>query len=72
MIATLKEIALDSHSQLSLPFLDQAMREKAPAGWRGDRTRETQVLNALFPIMSQDRQATLAIFEIIKNQPCYS
>ena len=38
------------------------MREKAPAGWKGDDTREKQVLNALFPIMSRDRQATQAIF----------
>jgi len=51
--------------------LDLAMREKAPAGWKGDDTREKQVLNALFPIMSRDRQATQAIFEIIKNQPSY-
>ncbi len=48
-----------------------AMREKAPAGWKGDDTREKQVLNALFPIMSRDREATQAIFEIIKNQPGY-
>ena len=27
------------------------MRENAPAGWKGDDTREKQVLNALFPIM---------------------
>jgi len=33
--------------------------------------REKQVLNALFPLMSRDRQATQAIFEIIKNQPNY-
>ena len=51
--------------------LDQAMREKAPAGWKGDDVREKQVLNALFPIMSRDRVATLAIFEIIKNQSGY-
>jgi type I restriction enzyme R subunit len=51
--------------------IDQAMREKAPAGWKGDDTREKQVLNALFPIMSRDRAATQAIFEIIKNQPGY-
>jgi type I restriction enzyme, R subunit len=51
--------------------IDQAMREKAPAGWKGDGIREKQVLNALFPIMSRDRQATLAVFEIIKNQPGY-
>jgi type I restriction enzyme R subunit len=47
------------------------MREHAPAGWRGDDTREKQVLNALFPVMSRDREATQAIFEIIKNQPGY-
>ena len=51
--------------------LDQAMREHAPAGWKGDETREKQVLNALFPIMQRDRTATLAVFEIIKNQPGY-
>lgn len=51
--------------------LDQAMREKAPAGWKGDDTREKQVLNALFPIMARDRQATQAIFEIVKNLPGY-
>ena len=51
--------------------IDQAMREQAPAGWLGDETREKQVLNALFPIMKRDRKATLAIFEIIKNQPGY-
>ena len=51
--------------------LDQAMREKAPAGWKGDDTREKQVLNALFPIMSRDREATQAIFQIIKKQPGY-
>ncbi len=33
--------------------------------------RENQVLNALFPVMSRDREATQAIFEIIKNQRGY-
>ncbi len=51
--------------------IDQAMREHAPAGWKGDDTREKQVLNALFPIMSRDRRATQALYEIIKNQPGY-
>jgi type I restriction enzyme R subunit len=51
--------------------IDLAMREKAPAGWKGDDTREKQVLNALFPLMSRDRTATQAVFEIIKNQPGY-
>lgn len=60
----------DGKARLALD-LDQAMREHAPAGWKGDNTREKQVLNALFPIMSRDRQATQAIFDIIKNQPGY-
>jgi type I restriction enzyme R subunit len=60
----------DQKAKLALE-LDLAMREKAPAGWKGDDTREKQVLNALFPIMGRDRTATQAIFEIVKNQPGY-
>ena len=51
--------------------LDKAICEKAPADWKGDKIRETQVLNAIFPIMGRDRTATLAIFEIVKNQGNY-
>jgi type I restriction enzyme R subunit len=51
--------------------LDLVVREHAPAGWKGDQAREAQVLNALFPILDRDREATKAIFEIIKNQPGY-
>ena len=51
--------------------LDQAMRDRAPAGWKGDEIREKQVLNAIFPIMFRDRAATQAIFDIIKNQSGY-
>jgi type I restriction enzyme R subunit len=60
----------DGKAKLALE-LDQAMREQAPAGWKGDDIREKEVLNALFPIMSRDRVATQAIFDIIKNQPGY-
>ncbi len=60
----------DEKAKLALE-LDLAMRERAPAGWKGDEIREKQVLNALFPIMSRDRQATQAIFDIVKNQPGY-
>ncbi len=60
----------DGKARLALE-LDLALREQAPAGWKGDDTREKQVLNALFPLMSRDRVATQAIFEIIKNQPGY-
>lgn len=51
--------------------LDWVVRENAPAGWRGDQAREAQVLNALFPLLDRDREATQALFEIIKNQPGY-
>ena len=56
--------------QLALA-IDRAMREYAPAGWRGDETREKQVQNALFPIMQRNRAATMALFELIKNMKGY-
>ena len=51
--------------------IDQAVREHAPAGWVGDQAREAQVKNALFPILDRDREATQAVFDIVKNQPGY-
>ena len=51
--------------------LDYVVRESAPAGWKGDQEREAQVLNALYPVLDRDREATQALFEIIKNQPGY-
>ncbi len=51
--------------------IDRVMRERAPAGWKGDQAREAQVLNALFPLLGRDRDATRALFELIKNQPGY-
>ena len=48
------------------------MREHAPAGWKGDQAREAQVLNALFRLVDRDREATHALFELVKNQPGYS
>lgn len=51
--------------------IDRAMREKAPANWKGDDIREKQVLNALHPIMGKSREATLALFELIKQQEGY-
>ncbi len=70
--ATTFQCPTDEEEKAKLALqIDLAMRENAPAGWKGDDTREKQVLNALFPIMSRDRQATQAIFDIIKNQPGY-
>lgn len=63
-------VEVEERATLALK-IDQAMREHAPAGWKGDDTREKQVLNALFPIMERDRAATQALFEIVKNQAGY-
>lgn len=60
----------DERAELALQ-IDLAIREQAPAGWKGDETRERQVLNALFPLLNRDRDATLALFEIVKNQQGY-
>jgi type I restriction enzyme R subunit len=60
----------DARAALALQ-IDLAVRESAPAGWKGDQAREAQVLNALFPLLDRDRDATKAVFEIVKNQPGY-
>jgi len=44
----------DERLRLALE-IDRVMRERAPAGWKGDQARE----------------ATLALFELVKNQPGY-
>jgi hypothetical protein len=71
-IVLFNNLAIIPASDLSVPRTDddeqgdagardrQAMREQAPAGWKGDDTREEQVLNALFPIWTRDRDATQA------------
>ena len=51
--------------------IDQAMREEAQAGWKGDEAKERLVQNFLHLIMSRNRAATQAVFDIIKNQPGY-
>lgn len=51
--------------------IDRTMREQAPAGWKGDQAREAQVLNALFPLLDRNREATLTLFDLIKHQPGY-
>lgn len=51
--------------------IDLVVRERAPAGWKGDETRERTVQNAIYPLLDRDREATQALFEIIKNRPGY-
>ncbi len=70
--ATTFQCPRDDEAKAKLALeLDLAMREQAPAGWKGDDGREKQVGNALFPIMSRDREATQAILDIIREQPGY-
>ena len=61
---------VERRAELALK-IDRAMREHAPAGWKGDQAREAQVKNALFPLLEYDREATSALFELVKNQPGY-
>ncbi|MGO3295290.1 MAG: type I restriction endonuclease subunit R [Marinobacter sp.] len=56
--------------QLTLD-IDSVMREQAPAHWKGDTVKERQILNALHPIMGKSREATTALFELIKQQEGY-
>lgn len=51
--------------------LDLAMREHAPAGWKGDQIKERLVQNFLHKLVQKDPQTTIALFEIVKNQPGY-
>ena len=60
----------DERASLALE-IDRVMHERASAGWKCDQAREAQVLNALFPLLNRDRDATRALFEVIKNQPGY-
>ena len=60
----------DERLRLALE-IDRTVREQAPAGWKGDQAREAQVLNALFPLLGRNREATRALFELVKNQPGY-
>ncbi len=60
-----------AHAELALK-IDQAMRVQAPARWKGDPAREAKVRDALFPIMDRNREATQALFELIKQQPGYA
>lgn len=64
--------AMDEQKRVNLALnIDCTMREKAPAGWKGDQAREAQVLNALFPLLDRNREATQALFELVKHQPGY-
>lgn len=49
--------------------IDRVMRDEAPAGWRGDEAKERIVQNLLYPLTDRNREATIKLFELLKNQP---
>ena len=65
-------LEIEKRAALALA-IDLTMREKAPAGWKEDLDgpRGSVVINALYPILSRNEAATLAIFDLVKNQPGY-
>jgi type I restriction enzyme R subunit len=51
--------------------VDQAMREHVTAGWRGDQVKERMVRDLLYRLLGNNRDATVRLFDLIKNQPGY-
>ena len=51
--------------------IDHLMRDEAPAGWRGDPVKERIVQNFLHPLTGKNPEATLQLFDLLKNQPDY-
>jgi type I restriction enzyme R subunit len=51
--------------------IDRAMRDDAPARWKGDQPKESMVKNLLFDLLDKNREAMQAMFEIVKQQPGY-
>jgi type I restriction enzyme R subunit len=60
----------DDRLQLALK-LDKAIKAEAPAGWKGDEVKERVVQNLIHKAIGKSREATLAVFELVKNQPGY-
>ena len=40
-------------------------------GWRGDEPKERIVQNFLHPLTGRNREATLKLFDLLKNQQGY-
>jgi type I restriction enzyme R subunit len=69
-IAEAKSAYGDERLQLALK-LDKAIKAEAPAGWKGDEVKERVVQNLIHKAIGKSREATLAVFELVKNQPGY-
>jgi type I restriction enzyme R subunit len=52
--------------------VDQAMKKDVQAGFKGDEVKERMVRDVLYKLLSKDREATVKLFDLIKNQPGYS
>jgi type I restriction enzyme R subunit len=74
LVATTFQCPADDEEKAKLALeIDQSMREKAQAGWKGDEAKERLVQNFLHKDhMQRDGTAMMALFDIIKNQPGYS
>lgn len=68
-----KELQAEYGDPLALLALqiDRLMRDEAPAGWRGDEAKERIVQNFLHPLTGRNREATLKLFDLLRNQPVY-
>ena len=51
--------------------LDALIKAEAPAAWKGDEVKERVVQNLIHRTLGKGREATLAVFELVKNQPGY-
>lgn len=51
--------------------IDQALKDKAPAGWKGDDAKEKIVKNTLYALLDKDRGATYRLFDLVKNMNGY-
>ncbi|VVE10285.1 Type-1 restriction enzyme R protein [Pandoraea communis] len=69
----IKEPQADYGDPLALMALkiDRLMCDEAPAGWRGDEAKERIVQNFLHPLTGKNREATLKLFDLLRNQPGY-
>lgn len=52
--------------------IKEKMDNDAPAHWLGDPARENIIMSALCPLLNEDEQATLALFEFIKRSGFYA
>jgi len=51
--------------------IDRAMREQAPAGWKGDEAKERTIKNILFALLDKNHEATRRLFDLLEQMPGY-